>query len=104
MSYCWTDEKRALLLSLRDDYKLSWPRIGQALNLTTERARVKYNELKGLAFEHKKRGARPAEAAQTRITQAVRPRAVTLSQAILGDPPPGRSALDRKQESEGRAP
>lgn len=101
-AYRWTAEKTALLLALRDEQKLSWPRIGMALNIATERARVKYHELKGLACEHKnKRGPRPAEVA--RIMQAVRPQAVTLAQAILGDPPPGRSALDRSR-SEGRTP
>lgn len=94
-AFLWTTERTRLLVHLRDEQKLSWARIGMAIGLTADRARVKYNEVKGLAFEDKKRGARPSD--DIRITQAVRPQAITLAQAILGDPPPGRSALDRKR-------
>lgn len=93
--YVWTQERLHLLVHYRDEMKLSWPRIGMALSIATERARVKYREVKGLAFEERRRGARPSDD-PPRVTA----QPVNIAQRLLGDPAPGRSALDRKRQAE----
>lgn len=119
----WTDEQIALMIKLRDVEGLPWNEIGERFGFTAAKCCIKYHNVKSadrIAARRKEMrvaagppAAIPARGAELRFLNepVARPRYFSdadqfirarierqgLTAGFLGDPPPGRSALDEKR-------
>lgn len=94
----FTDEEMALLVALREGRKLQWPDIAkQVPGHSADSCRAVYS-----AFRRKRDGVpkRVPQPQQHDISPGLLPPTsdwhASLTAAILGDPLPGRSALDQR--------
>lgn len=105
----WTDAEIKRPLDLRDNWRMSWSRIAETMNMSVNAVQSKHQAIrnKGAVIRDNDgmtatRAAKPDPviiARQRDYQDALERR--TLTQALLGDPPPGYSALDRKRGAEG---
>jgi len=86
----WSANDVLALVNLRDLEKMDWKHIGRLLNRPEEGCRSKYTALR--------RGADQSAAATEAAALVSKPH-TSLTAALLGDPPPGRSALDQRNSS-----
>lgn len=97
----WSADEDARLLLLRDDQKLPFRDIDRDLGRSLESSSARYRTLRGLRKTDKKMGRRTEraiveEATRQRHDASAREH-VSLTAILLGDPLPGRSALDQKR-------
>lgn len=90
----WSANDVLALVNLRDLEKLDWKHIGRLLNRPEEGCRSKYTALR--------RGADQSAAATEAAALVSKPH-TSLTAALLGDPPPGRSALDEWRQRNASA-
>ncbi|MES5483604.1 hypothetical protein QMZ05_12670 [Bradyrhizobium sp. INPA03-11B] len=98
----WTDDEHRRMLKMKADGH-KWPAIGAALHRTAYAVAARYREHTGdIGIS---RNVRKAQSEAFQARQAIYdlpPRSLTAE--FFGDPLPGRSALDRRQQqSETRA-
>lgn len=88
----WTEAEAQQLKKMRRD-GMSYPAIARAMNRTTSSVEGKGNNL-GLGTEFRELGARAYRDTQALIPRVDRSK-MSMTALMLGDPPPGRSALDQ---------
>lgn len=94
----WTQDELAQLLSFRDKYNLGWTEIGKRMGRPDGTVYSKYYYLKKLTTfraDGTVNARIPADREEEwRRRQALTPR--SLTSALMGDPLPGYSALERR--------
>lgn len=105
----WTSDENAKLIKLREVDEFNWEEIGAALGIEASRCRSQYHSISsrggspdrpGVAkasVELLQESARREEARHTRDGEALK-RGI-CNQVCFSDPPPGYSALDRKNSN-----
>jgi hypothetical protein len=93
----WPPEDVAQLVMLKDEARLGWTEIGKRLNRSSGTCWSKYHYIKNHVASVKVVAREPANAETHREwlrRMALSP--VSLTAALLGDPLPGYSALDKR--------
>jgi DNA-directed RNA polymerase specialized sigma24 family protein len=100
--HIWTDEEIKRVLYLRDECGWEFEQIAEDLNLGADTCKQKYYYASNLSTErpteHISKAARPLEHLLEDRERRQRARdQQNLTSQFFGDPPPGYSALDRRQ-------
>ncbi|MHC2867957.1 hypothetical protein ACVIYH_009090 [Bradyrhizobium diazoefficiens] len=93
----WPPEELAQLLMLKDEARLGWTEIGKRLGRSSGACWSKYHYVKNAAPKNKVAQTEPVDQESHREwlhRMSLSP--VNLTAALLGDPLPGYSALDRR--------
>ncbi|WP_439392360.1 hypothetical protein ACRQ5Q_22455 [Bradyrhizobium sp. PMVTL-01] len=99
----WTHDEDTQLLFLREHVKMSFADIDVILKRKPDAARGRYRVLRPQAYrikvaptERHTRNIVEREALRARQAASLAP-PLSMTAAFFGDPPPGRSALDKKR-------
>lgn len=93
----WPPEETEQLLRLRDEMRLGWSEIAKRLNRSSGTCHSKYTYMKNAAPKNRVAPREPANAETHREwlrRMSLSP--ASLTAALLGDPLPGYSALDKR--------
>ena len=93
----WSDEASKQLLMLRDEMGLGWTEIGKRLNRAGSSCHTRYYILKNPTLPHKVVQREPmCSETHGEWLHRMSLSPTNLTAALLGDPLPGYSALDRR--------
>jgi len=94
----WTEEQKRVLMEMRDVQKASWADISKAIGKPSGTVYSKYYYIKNLYMERRDASDKPdipkRNVDEWRARQTLSPR--DLTSALMGDPLPGYSALERR--------